>query len=367
MSDETSDPATRVARLVLHDALRVRAGENVTIEAWSESLPWVKPFVTEARRMGARPMTLYEDESAFWEAATSGKLGSLGTVGDHEWAALAKTNAYVFFYGPSEWTRMDDLPERVADRAMAYNTEWYRRASRAKLRGVRMYLGRTSQRAADRFGVNLESWRQELVRATLVPPASMARTGRKIARMLERGNRLEVSQADGTRVQLRLRHYRAQLDDGIIDAADIKAGNNLTWMPSGVVGVAVDDSQVDGTVVANRTVYLPAGPADGGRWTFRDGRLQSHTYDRGSEHFEKPYAEASKGRDQLGFLSIGLNPEISMSPMMEDQEAGALTLRVGGNRFFGGKNRSDFGSWLTVRGADITIDGKPVVSGGRLA
>lgn len=367
MYESSSDLGERMARTILHDSLRVRPGENVTIESWSESLPWTKPFVAEARRIGARPMVLYEDEELFWKGLSSGQIGSLGTVGDHEWAALAKTDAYVFFFGPSEWPRFDEVPQRIFRRATGYNQEWYRRAARAKLRGVRMYLGRTSQKGADRFGVDLGTWRDELVKASLVPPGTMSRAGKKVANQLRHGKRVEVTHPNGTHLELRLKRYPVQVDDGIVDADDIKAGQNLLWMPSGVVGVALDESFGEGTVLANRSSYLEGGVVEGGRWTVRDGRLASYSYDRGAERFEKPYGEAPKGRDRPAYVSVGLNPEISMSPQMEDQELGAISIRIGGNRGVGGSNACPFMSWLALRGANLSVDGRPVVREGKLA
>ena len=366
MSLDAGGPLERMARVVLHDALRVRPGENVTIETWSGSVPWARAFIAEARRLGALPMTLYEDEELFWNAVSSGKPGSLGRVGVHELAALGKTDAYVFFFGPSEWPRFEGLPDRVRSRTQAYNHEWYRRAARAKLRGVRMFLGRTSPQSADVFQVDLDQWRDELVRATLTPPATMHRVGRKIGQRLLRGRTVRISHSNGTDLTLRLKKYPVQLDDGLIDAEDLRAGNNLTWMPSGVVSVAVDEAFGEGRIVGNRTVYLGSGPAEGGDWTLRDGRLRSFSYGRGAEHFEKPYGEAPKGRDQPGLLSIGLNPEISMSPQMEDQELGAVTFRIGGNAFSGGRNSCPFLTWLVVRGADVSIDGRPLLTSGKI-
>jgi len=138
-------------------------------------------------------------------------------------------------------------------------------------------------------------------------------------------------------------------------------------IPGGVVGVSVDESFGDGTVVGNQTVNLGGGPAGDARWTFRDGRLASYAYGRGAEHFEKPYRAAPKGRDKAGYLSIGLNPDLFMSPQMEDQELGAVTVRIGGNKFNGGRNPCPFLSWVVIRGADVSVDGHSLVKEGKLA
>src|ERR1700691_6521188 len=129
MSDASTESATQYARNILVNTLRLRPGENVVIETWSETLPWAKPFVNEARRMGANPMLLYEDEESFWEALRSGESRHTGRVGGHEWAALAKASAYVFFHGPSEWPRADDLPPEQKGGGAADNPEWDRRGA----------------------------------------------------------------------------------------------------------------------------------------------------------------------------------------------------------------------------------------------
>ena len=356
-----------MAEVVLRDSLGVRPGENVTIESWSESIPWARSFVSEARRIGAHPMALYEDEAEYWRSLSRPGPSTLGSVGSHEWAALDRTNAYVFFYGPSDWPRYDALSPATLDRVQGYNPEWYRRAEGARLRGARMWLGRTSPAAAARFGVDLDAWRDELVRAAVVSPKILRASGRRIGRRLARGKTVLIAHPNGTQLELRLKGYPVLLDDGMVDPTDVKAGNNVTSIPGGVVGVALDERYAHGTFVGNRSVNLPDGPALGGQWTFRDHRLASYSYGEGVARFEKPFRKAPAGRDIASYLSIGLNPAISISPQMEDQEAGAVTLRVGGNRFAGGTNDCPFGSWLVLRGADVSVDGRPIVAGGSLA
>ena len=367
MPDSTPEAAATMARNVLSNTLRVRRGENVTIETWSETAPWAKPFVTEARRMGANPLMLYEDEPAFWEALESGNARDTGRVGDHEWAALAKSSAYVFFFGPSEWPRMSEIPPKKTAGVAAYNPEWYRRAAKAKIRGARMYLGRTSQLAADRWKLDLDAWREELVRASLVPPADMHRLGTRIGERMRKGKQVTLSHSNGTEVTFRLGGFPTQLDDALVDAADVKAGNNMATIPGGVVGAAIDHTSADGVAVGNHTTYPDSGPATGARWEFTDGHLRNQSYVSGGGPIQAAYAKAPRaGRDRLAYFSVGLNPEISNLPQMEDQELGAVMLRIGGNTFQGGKNASAFGTWLVLKGADLAIDGKPVLEEGRI-
>jgi leucyl aminopeptidase (aminopeptidase T) len=367
MSERSADPASQLATNVLTKTLRIRRGENVIIETWSETLPWAKPFVNEARRLGANPLLLYEDEESFWEALKTGRSRQTGIVGDHEWAALGKTSAYVFFFGPSEWPRADELTPRQRAGVAAYNGEWYRRAAKAKIRGARIYLGRTSALAADRWKLDLHDWQNELVRASLVPPAELHRLGSRVGQRLRQGRQVTVSHSNGTELSFRLGKFPILLDDALVDAEDVKAGNNMATIPGGVVGVAIDHTSARGTAVGNHTTYPDSGPVTGARWTFADGHLTAQSYESGGAPIEAAYAKAPRsGRDRLGFFSVGLNPEITHLPQMEDQELGAILLGIGGNHFRGGKNVSTFGAWMVLNGADVAVDGRPLIEAGRI-
>lgn len=367
MPSRNAERDRQVAHQVLTQTLRIKPGENVTIEAWSETLPWALPFVQEARKLGARPLMLYEDEASFWDALEAGDARGRGTVGSHEWKTLEESDAYVFFFGPSEWPRYDELSDKKTEGVTAYNAEWYARAAKAKLRGARMYIGRSSARSAAQWGVDLRGWREALQRGALASPQEMHRLGTRLSGPLRRGKVVRVTHPNGTDVRFRLDGFPVQLDDALVDAADVRTGNNMASIPGGVVGVAVDHTTAKGTAVGNHTVYPNSGPADGISWTFGRGRLTDYRYKRGQAEFAKAYRAAPKsGRDRLGYFSIGLNPVLSGCPQMEDQELGAVMLRVGGNSFAGGKNPCPFGSWMVVSGADVTIDGKTVVRGGAI-
>ena len=367
MSANTSSLEAKVARVVLEKSLRVRRGENVIVEAWSESLPWAKPFINEARLMGAHPLLLYEDEGDFWDSLDVGASRATGQVGSHEWAALKKTSAYVFFFGPAEWPRFDDLPAQKTRGVAAYNPEWYRRAAQAKLRGARMYLGRTSPASAQRWKVDLEAWREELLRASLVPPSELKRRGTRLSQRLRRGKSVTITHPNGTHLTFRLGRFPIQLDDALVDQDDLRVGNNMATIPGGVVGVAIDHTSAEGSIEGNHDVYLNSGPVSDTRWTFHDGHLATHSYGAGGEAVEAAYSKAPRaGRDRLSYFSVGLNPELSHSPQMEDQELGSVMVRLGGNQFAGGKNPSPFSVWTVLKGADVALDGRPILEGGHI-
>ena len=54
-----------VARKILSDSLHIKKGESVTIETWSNSLRLARQIIIEARKIGAIPLLMLEDEEAF--------------------------------------------------------------------------------------------------------------------------------------------------------------------------------------------------------------------------------------------------------------------------------------------------------------
>src|ERR1700732_908298 len=92
----------RFARSILTRNLAVQKGERVMIETWTHTLPWAAAMAREARRLGARPLVVYEDEAGYWDSIAAGEEKLLGKPGKHEWAAVEKSDVYVFFSGPAD-------------------------------------------------------------------------------------------------------------------------------------------------------------------------------------------------------------------------------------------------------------------------
>jgi hypothetical protein len=140
----------------------------------------------------------------------------------------------------------------------------------------------------------------------------------------------------------------------------------MASVPDGSVYVAVDESTAEGTFVSNRMSGLSGEPARGGRWTFRAGRLTRQGYASGGASVRSAYAKGGSGRDRPAMLEVGLDPSVHVSPNLEENEKGAVSVGVGSNAGFGGTTRSRFMAHLTLAGAELVIDGRTVVRGGRI-
>jgi len=350
-----------LARSILRNNLRVKAGERVTIEGWPHTLPLAVALAREARRLKALPIILYEDEDAYWNTIESGQAALLGTAPGHEWAALTKTNVYIHMWGPGDRVRLNALPAKQSQALFKFNDTWYRTARKARLRGLRLEMGRPYPTLAEAYGVDEKVWKDQLVAGSLVDPSMLAKRAEKLVRPLQTGRKLRIRHSNGTDLTLGLAHRAVWTYDGRPKVADPKRPFDiLANLPSGALRVALDESIADGTLVGNRTCYYEDGVARGPTFEFSGGRLTHTEFASGGDRFEKPYASAGPGRDQPGFLAIGLNPALHDTPQVEDLEAGAVMVSVGGNRYFGGKNRSPFFGWAIAAGARVEVDGRPL-------
>jgi leucyl aminopeptidase (aminopeptidase T) len=362
--------AREMARVVLRKCLRVRPGEHVAIESWSETLEYANAFVLESLRLGVRPLLLYQDEPTFWAAVAESRPSHLSRVGDHMKAAIAKSDALVTFFGPSDRERFHALPSSTMYRLSEYRDSLYAAAAKAGTRAVQIALGRASPASARMYGVDLATWTSELVDSTTVDPEKLHARAERVARALGRGRVLEIAHPNGTRLRLGLRGRRPQISDGQVPRARPGGDWNLVQLPAGVVSVALDERVAEGTFRSNVRnsvgVFDTVGEVDGGQWTFSKGRLDRFSYDVGQEVFSQSYERGPSGKEKVGLLSVGLNDRISMSPLLLDQEAGALTLQLGRNEAADGSNRFYWWAWLILRGADLRVDGKWIVRRGRV-
>jgi leucyl aminopeptidase (aminopeptidase T) len=362
------------ARNVLRNSLRLRRGEKLFIETWSGTQSWAESLVLEARILGAEPLLVVEDEATYWKSVREAPASHLGHIGTHEWATLKASDAHVYLWGPYDTTREEALPLSIRNRIMANDHEWFRLVQRAGIRSIRWDLGRTSEVWAHRYGVDLAKWRSELIEGATVDPRPMRRDGQYLAEKFRTGKSIRITHRNGTDLTLRLAGRKARVDDGVVDDDDVRAGNVVQVVPSGVSVVTVDERFAEGTFYSGGSGGVAFSsdapnqvPLLGARWTFRDGKLKDYSFERGEADFRRVFRAAGPGKERPGLISVGLNPATTAIPLLFDQERGVLSLAIGRNSEMGGHNRgSRFVAYSPIRQADMTIDGVPVLRNGEV-
>jgi hypothetical protein len=140
----------------------------------------------------------------------------------------------------------------------------------------------------------------------------------------------------------------------------------MTSIPAGFADVILDSKTAEGSFRANRRTNIWWNWHAGGTLEFTRGKLTSYSFENGAEEFVRQYENASAGRDRASALSFGLNSAVRDVPNLEKWEGGCVSLQIGGNRGLGGTNRSNFFTWFSLAGSEISIDGTPVIRSGKL-
>lgn len=368
MGAEAGTPLA-VARTLVGPALGLRSGEHLVVVSWNHTLAWATAVVQEARRVGAVPLLLLEDETAFWGSVE-------GTRSTRGWplvpapvrAALHRADALVYFPGPADRPRLRALPPPLLGPLLGRDELWFRLARAAGVRSIRCLLGYASDAQAEHWHVPGATWRSQLIRAlTTADYPEIGRSAARAARTLERGRRLRLTSANGTDLRVGLRGRTAWIDDGRIDAEDRRRGRLFATAPAGTLVVAVAEGTMEGTAVANRPSFLGSGRTVGGQWEIERGRLRNYWYTDEGEAFESEFAAAPRGREVVGLFALGLNPALAPGvPQAEDAEAGTVTIAVGGNSLYGGRNRCPFLAWITIGDATVSVDDTPLCDRGTI-
>jgi leucyl aminopeptidase (aminopeptidase T) len=355
----------RVASTVLKRSLGLRPGQSVIISTSTHTLEAAEILVVEARRAGIRPMILYTPERAFFESQRLSTPTNANSMGRAEEAAAAASDGYIrLMPAPDEERRRSQLPlakQRAYGRRVQ---EWSRVLLSHSVPAVLLLGMSVTREAARQYGVSYRVCQREILRGMAVNPRILRREARRLAGPLQRGRRLTITHRNGTHLVLGLTGRRPFVDDGVVDERDQVTGRLGTVVPGGYMTVAVDEQVAEGTFVSNRPTRDREGDITGIRWTFQNGRLVRYSAAGGQRLFAGAYRKGGRERDRPAIFEIGLNPEIHTVPHAEDQEKGVLTLEIGHNEDFGGRTRGSFRAYAILKGADLSIDDRPVLRSG---
>ena len=354
----------RLVQVALKERIHLKRGENVIVETYPHGMNLATEFVYQARALGAHPMMIVEDEEALFRTVETLTPGAM-KAGSHEWAALSKAHAYVFINGPADLPRTWSLGSKWGA-AFPSNEEWYERAKRARIRGVRMLYGYASPQRAKAYGLDVEKWRHMMLEAAAVEPETIRATGAALAKKLVKGKQVQITADNGTDLSFRLVGRRPQVDDGSVSAQDLTNGDNMTQAPAGQLWVAPDEKSPEGTIVFDRPSNSFGRFIKGVTLEFRGGRLAASSFEENGEAFQKAFGRAKGDKDRLGMFIFGLNPQVRAEFPQAPMAAGCVSLTLGDNSEIDGKNKTDFTFLVPHASATVKLDGSAIVQDGQL-
>lgn len=341
---------SEVASKLLNESLKVKKGQTITVETWSTGLPLAKEVVKQARRIGAIPIMVFEDENTFVDGVKHTPKDVLGSMGKHEYAMLTSTDAYVFIPGPPLGTYYSRITRADYASATAYNNSWYDAAKKAKLKGVRLSYGYIGKDLAGYLGKRASDAAEAQMRAILADFKLISKKGKQIRAKLKEGEWGTI-QTESGEFKFRLKG-ESTLEDGLVDEEDRKSGENVTYLPPGMATKEVDTASATGTITLapSLTRLGIVGPLT---LEFKKGKLVKWS-GKDTGHIVGVLTNAVKEENRnFSYLTVGLNPKLPYGNAVD--------------RFVGGSiGLSGFGFVGIVRKGSLKIGGSAIVTNGKL-
>jgi leucyl aminopeptidase (aminopeptidase T) len=185
------------------------------------------------------------------------------------------------------------------------------------------------------------------------------------------GNEVHITNPNGTDLKLRIQGRPMYVSDGVISAEDVQKGSPFVtvFLPAGEVAVTPVPGTAEGKVVVEKDFY-EGKEIQNLIVTFVGGKITSMTGSGpGFEPFKADYDARGAGKELFGFLDLGINPNVKLSPdskLGNWVPAGSVTVGSGNNTWAGGDNKVSYGWVGFLPGSTVTVDGKVVVEKGVL-
>jgi aminopeptidase len=370
-ASESSTNYMPVASQIATRNLGVKPGELVLVAGTPEHMRLLEDIAVQVRKAGGWPVITVGSERL-----TRLSFDSIPPERDADrpdvMVAMAKTfPAMIALEGAqSEATLRHVAPERFEARAKAARpvmAEVNRLNQRIVWLGNGMF---PSEENARQQGMSREDLDRQFWAGVNVNPHAMAAAGQAVKAALRSGKTVRITSPAGTDLTLTLAGNEPYFSDGAITAEDAKSGPQAqtVWLPAGEVYVRVAPGSANGTLVADR-LTSEGDVVEGLRLEVKDGRVTSLSAATGFDRFKARYDAASAGKDVITVLDIGVNPNMTIpdnSKLRTFVPAGMVTVFVGNDMWAGGQNNASLNVPMFLTGAQVTIDGKPIVEGGKL-
>jgi aminopeptidase len=370
-ASESSASYMPVAAQLATRNLGVKPGELVLVAGTPEHMRLLEDIALQVRKAGGWPVITVGSERL-----TRLSFDSIPPErdADRPEAGLALAKAFPAMIAlegaESDATLRHVPPERFEARAKAAQPVV---AQMNRLNRRIVFLGNgmfPSEQNARNQGMSREELERQFWAGVNVDPQAMSAAGEAVRAALRTGKTVRITSPAGTDLTLTLAGTEPYFSDGAITAEDAKSGPQAqtVWLPAGEVYVRVAPGSANGTLVADR-LTSEGEEIEGLRLEVKNGRVTSLSAAKGLDRFKARYDAASAGKDAITVLDIGVNPNMTIpdnSKLRTFVPSGMVTVFVGNDTWAGGTNSASLNVPMFLTGAQVTIDGKPIIDGGKL-
>jgi aminopeptidase len=354
-----------LAETVVNTNLRVKPDETVVINTWQHTLPLASQLAYQVRKAGALPLVTLETDEFWWKSLTEIPAENLRKPLRHNLALFDETDAAINIFGPEDPQTYRNVQGSQMGALFESFQKNYDKIRERKIRSIDLQVGSVTEQRAKTYGFNYEAWKKSVEEASNADYEKIAQLGKKLARTLEHAKQIEVT-SEGTSVKMEIGAHPVFVEDGIIDEEDRRKGFIFTSIPTGYITLAPKRGSTEGSFQSDMTLPLMGQLIRGISWEFQKGRLVKSAAETNYDSFQKVYEPSSGDKDQVAYLSIGLNQAVRPGFLGDAMSLGTVSIGIGENQYLSGENHSSFQGQASLSKATVTVDGQPIVHKGKL-
>lgn len=359
----------QLAERIVNQSAGVKEGEIVLVSGSARDNELVENIIIEVEKVGGHAMRELNSESVT-KRSFADVPEKFDTKEPKLGLALAKiVNVVIAVDSQETDSLLADVPAaRRAARAKA-GAPVGKAFRDAKVRQVNVGndLYPTDWRAK-RFEMATDAFAKLFWEGVNIDYSALQTAGEK-ARAALAGKEMEITHPNGTSLKVALDSKPAYISDGIISTDDVAKGNLDVYLPAGEAAVITAANSGTGKFIIEKQFYQ-GKEINKLTLNFENGKLTSMTGEGdGYAALKADYDLAGEGKDLLGFVDIGINPNYLLAPSSKVGNwvsAGMVNIGSGNNTWAGGTNNATGGVGGALAGCTVTIDGKVVVENGAL-
>ncbi len=363
----TVDVAALAEKLVTVN-VAIKEGQIVHIVAGPNETALAEELAVAVRKRGAHPFITHNSEALFKKlvAGVPEKYDAQQRKLD---VAIAKMeDVTIVIPQIRDESIFASLPPARANATAKADQEWQNIRRKRNVKTVELGNGFAPSAArAKELGISEAELKKLFWDGLTADYSAVEQKCGALKDALAKGKELKITHANGTDLTVQIKNKKVFASDGVISAADAKAGgpNVQVWLPAGEVYLVPGVS--NGKVVDDRAV-ASGKEILGGVAEIKAGKITNLSAKSGwdGHPMKARYDVAGPGKNELSVLDFGCNAAMKNDKLESWIPAGMVTVGFGDNAWANGTNKEPFGFVMQIPGATVLLDGKAIIENGTL-
>jgi leucyl aminopeptidase (aminopeptidase T) len=297
-----------LAKQVVERTLRLRWNDVLDIYSYIPTIPVAEALALEARRAGSDTHIELMTDDLWFTSMEELPARWLREPSQVDLAINKTVTAHVYLGGPADARRMASIPLEKFDANAVGNSKQDEPRRRRCVRQVDLPIGRVCPERAEAYGLDYSRWRESYEAALGVDLNEIRKAGLGWAKKLMGRRKVRITSESGTDLHFETKGIVPFVDDGIIDAKDVRRGHLETSLPAGKVVSAVFPDSAEGNIYFTEPTLLAGRIIKGVHLVFRRGKLVDWDAAENEDLLRHPLRNAVKARvDRLDWFAVGLN------------------------------------------------------------